>query len=92
MKKRGNVKGMNDSYRFDGPRCIFLGGGNGGNRAYKKRWFVLTNSGRVLYFKNSTSCVALGQFSLYNVRRALLMCAVSDLNLTTGKCDIVGRY
>ena len=28
---------------------------------------MLTNTGRVLYFKNATSCVSLGQFSLFNV-------------------------
>jgi len=40
------------------------GGAHGGNRAYKKRWFVVTQYGRVLYFKGSTFSVALGQFSL----------------------------
>lgn len=44
------------------------GGGKGGNRAFKKRWFVVTHFGRVLYFKTATSSAPLGQFSLIDAK------------------------
>ena len=37
------------------------------NTAYKKRWFILTEEGAVLYFKASDSTAPLGSFSIEKV-------------------------
>lgn len=42
------------------------GGAYGGNTSYKKRFFVLTICGRVVYFADHKKTQALGQFSLEN--------------------------
>ena len=42
------------------------GGAYGGNTSYKKRFFVLTIFGRVVYFSDQKKTRALGQFSLVN--------------------------
>mgnify|MGYP003386500632 FL=1 len=42
------------------------GGAYGGNTSYKKRYFVLTIFGRVVYFADQKKTQALGQFSLLN--------------------------
>ena len=44
-----------------------LGGAKGGSTAFKRRWFVLTQYGRVLYFRTPRSFQALGQFTVLKV-------------------------
>lgn len=48
--------------------CARSGGAHGGWTAFRKRWLVLTASGRVSYFKTEKTNKALGQFSLSQVK------------------------
>lgn len=57
------------------------GGAKGGSTAFKRRWFVLTQLGRVLYFRAPRSFQALGQFTV--VKATLIECAKSELKIVT---------
>ena len=49
-----------------------VGGAKGGSTAFKRRWFVLTQLGRVLYFRAPRSFQALGQFTVVKVLSSIL--------------------
>lgn len=56
------------------------GGAKGGNTAFKRRWFVLTQYGRVLYFRSPRSFQALGQFTVVKVFM-LLDCIFNEYSI-----------
>jgi hypothetical protein len=67
VEKRGLRIYYNNVYYL---KDVLLGGVR--NTAYKKRWFILTEEGTVLYFKASDSTAPLGSFTIENVILILL--------------------